>query len=129
MRFPSKLQMEAGNCCEPPVGTNFHGVVEDMLKSQIDTFVTAKATPEEAIVSGVLFKRSKNGNLVRAGVVQQGFVFDDIAKSSFLLTILRYRLPQQSGKTKLCRQYTSTGTRALSRPVDAVFPMLAVVSK
>lgn len=55
-----------------------------------DISTLAKATPKEAIVSGVTFKRTRNGNLVRAGVAQQGF-------------------SQQNGKTKLCRQYTSTG--------------------
>ncbi|ERF68548.1 hypothetical protein EPUS_04646 [Endocarpon pusillum Z07020] len=55
-----------------------------------DTSTLTKPTPKEAVVSGVIFKRSKNGNLVRAAVAHQG------------------RTPQ-IGKAKLCRQYTSTG--------------------
>jgi hypothetical protein len=39
-----------------------------------DTSNLTTATPEEAIVSGVVFKRSKNGNLVRTADMHQGFV-------------------------------------------------------
>jgi hypothetical protein len=42
----------------------------------VETPASASPTPTEAIVSGVIFRRSKNGNLLRAGVTHQGFVFD-----------------------------------------------------
>jgi hypothetical protein len=71
------------------------------------------ATPKEISVNGVPFKRSKNGNLIRAKAINQGSVkknhrlqINDMLSSLILIN----RLSKNKEKKELCRRYTSTGT-------------------
>jgi hypothetical protein len=64
----SKLLRTTGRPTAQCVGTG-HAQIST------DTSTLSKATPKEATVSGVTFRRSKNGNLVRVAVTHQGFVF------------------------------------------------------
>jgi hypothetical protein len=58
-----------------------------------DTSDLTKVTPKEAVVSGVVFKRSKNGNLVRTADTHQGFVLATGRMIFGLLTGLVQTIP------------------------------------
>lgn len=62
-----------------------------------DTSTDARPTPKEAIVSGVTFKRSKNGNLIRAEPPHHGFVFWTTAASRLRL-LMRLRQTVSPGR-------------------------------
>lgn len=97
------------------VGADVHRDDERCAQNHLGTSTTAKVTPKEVIVSGLIFKRSKNGNLIRTRVAEGGYVIDSRYKDDDPADLSASR---RSGKRKdrMCRQYTSTGTVApLSR--------------
>ena len=72
----------------------------------------AMTTPKETTINGVLFRRSKHGNLIRAKAIMKGFVATSHRRHILLLSPLTWsnRFALSKEKTELCRKYTSTGT-------------------
>jgi hypothetical protein len=92
------------------VGANFcRG--EGYAQVYLDTSTTTTVTPKEVTVSGVVFKRSKNGNLIRTRVAEGGWVLDSRYKDYYPADLSVSRRSEKR-KNRLCRKYTSTGTFA-----------------
>lgn len=84
----------------------------NMLKAT-DGNANPRSTPKTTKVAGVTFHRSKNGNLIRAGVVKQQRYWTLqplVLVNGFVLTTSSSREIVRKKSTKLCPAFTSTGT-------------------
>jgi hypothetical protein len=98
--------------------------VEDRLKISLDISASGKATPKEAVVSGVTFKRTKNSNLIRSGFAHLGFV----AKSGPRST--NADEADTDSPTEMGRQNSADDTRRLvpfPLSPDDFFPQMLLV--
>jgi len=71
-----------------------------------------ESTPKQHKVAGVLFQRSKNGNLIRSSLVKKQRYFESIVDNTEpgLITLPSRNVERKSAK--LCPSFTSTGTQA-----------------
>ena len=78
---------------------------------------TAQSTPKQAKVASVTFYRTKNGNLLRSGVVkQQRYHRSGFHKEEYRLTTVTTRKTSSKKSDRLCPSFTSTGTQIPQHP-------------
>lgn len=75
---------------------------------------TAESTPKQTRIAGVTFHRSKNGNLLRSGLVKKqryNSMVPAHCQKELQLMVPRHRTTSTKKSTKLCPRFTPTGTQ------------------
>jgi len=87
-----------------------HGCAQTGLKTVDGVGQNAQQTPKQHKIAGVLFVRSKHGNLLRSGLVKKQRYQARLVFSGSALIELNHRDNTKRKSSKLCPSFTSTGT-------------------